>query len=283
MFAIATTLVHAGRPDRTPDSPLSAPPVLASTYVEGGPIGYARSGNPTWTALEEVLGALEGGQALAFASGMAAVAAVLDLLPERAVLVAPSSPYGGTSRLLDQIAANRGIEVRRVDVADTEATLAAMTDATMLFVESPTNPMLAVADLPALFAAGRQRGVICCADNTFATPLNQRPLDLGADVVVHSVTKYLSGHSDLLLGAAVTRDKRPIRPIARASRLPGRYPGPDRDLDRPARHSHPAPAPRTCPAQRRGARRPTGFSPPGRPGPLSGLSMTPATLGPLHR
>ncbi|HEY9377680.1 MAG TPA: PLP-dependent transferase, partial [Jiangellaceae bacterium] len=143
-FATATILVHAGRPDRTPDSPLSAPPVLASTYVEGGPIGYARSGNPTWTALEEVLGALEGGQALAFASGMAAVAAVLDLLPERAVLVAPSSPYGGTSRLLDQIAANRGIEVRRVDVADTEATLAAMTDASMLFVESPTNPLLAV-------------------------------------------------------------------------------------------------------------------------------------------
>jgi cystathionine gamma-synthase len=225
-IAVATVLVHAGRPDRTPDSPLSAPPVLASTYVEGGPMGYARTGNPTWAALEEVLGALEGGQALAFASGMAAVAAVFDLLPERAALVAPHSPYGGTSRLLDQLQASRGIEVRRVDVADTEATLAAMAGAAMLWVESPTNPLLAVADLPALFAVGRQLGVICCADNTFATPLNQRPLDLGADVVVHSVTKYLSGHSDLVLGAAVARDQATYQRLLEHRTYRGAIPGP---------------------------------------------------------
>jgi cystathionine gamma-synthase len=206
-LAAATVLVHAGRPDRTPDSPLSVPPVLASTYAEGGPVGYARTGNPTWTALEDVLGALEGGQALAFASGMAAVAAAFDLLPEGAAIVAPHSPYGGTSRLLDLLPANRGVVVRRVDVADTTETVAALDGAAMLWVESPTNPLLAVADLPVLFAAARQRGVIGCADNTFATPLNQRPLDLGADIVVHSVTKYLSGHSDLVLGAAVTRDQ----------------------------------------------------------------------------
>ena len=170
-------------------------------------MGYARTGNPTWTALEDVLGTLEGGQALAFASGMAAVAAVFDLLPQGAVLVAPHSPYGGTARLLDLLEADRGVQVRRVDVSDTDETIAAMADAAMLWVESPTNPLLAVADLPRLFEAGRQRRVICCADNTFATPLNQRPLDLGADVVVHSVTKYLAGHSDLVLGAAVTRDQ----------------------------------------------------------------------------
>ncbi|MBD0292699.1 MAG: aminotransferase class I/II-fold pyridoxal phosphate-dependent enzyme [Jiangellaceae bacterium] len=205
-YAPATVVVHAGRPDRVPDAPLSVPPVLASTFVEGGPLGYARTGNPTWTALEEVLGALEGGRALAFGSGMAAVAAVLDRLPPGAAVVAPWSPYGGVSRLLDQLRSARGVHVRRVDVADTEQTVAAMDGAALLWVESPTNPQLAVADLPVLFAAARERGLTSCADNTFATPLNQRPLDLGADVVVHSVTKYLAGHSDLVLGAAISRD-----------------------------------------------------------------------------
>jgi cystathionine gamma-synthase len=225
-LAPATVLVHAGRPERTPDAPLSAPPVLASTYVEGGPVGYARTGNPTWTALEEALGALEGGQALAFASGMAAVAAVFDLLPERAVLVAPDSPYGGTSQLLDLLQEARGVQVRRVDVADTEATTTALAGAAMLWVESPTNPLLAVADLPVLFADARQRGVIACADNTFATPLNQRPLDFGADVVVHSVTKYLAGHSDLVLGAAVTREEALYQQLLRHRTYRGAIPGP---------------------------------------------------------
>ena len=228
-LAPATVLVHAGRPKRAPDSPLSLPPVLASTYVEGGPMGYARTGNPTWTALEDVLGTLEGGQALAFASGMAAVAAVFELLPQGAVLVAPHSPYGGTARLLDLLEADRGVQVRRVDVSDTDETIAAMADAAMLWVESPTNPLLAVADLPRLFEAGRQRRVICCADNTFATPLNQRPLDLGADVVVHSVTKYLAGHSDLVLGAAVTRDRRLLNDCSSTARTGD--PGATGDLD----------------------------------------------------
>jgi len=225
-LAAATVLVHAGRPDRTADSPLTAPPVLASTYVEGGPMGYARDRNPTWTALEEVLGALEGGQALGFASGMAAVAAVFDQLPERAVVVAPHSPYGGTARLLDQLQASRGWQVRRVDVADTDATLAAMAGAAMLWVESPTNPLLAIADLPVLFAAAKQSGVFIGADNTFATPINQRPLDLGADVVVHSVTKYLAGHSDLVLGAVVTRDEEIYRRIHEHRIYRGAIPGP---------------------------------------------------------
>ena len=225
-YAAATVLVHGGRPERTPDAPLSVPPVLASTYVEGGPVGYARTGNPTWTALEDVLGTLEGGQALAFASGMAAVAAVFDLLPERAAIVAPHSPYGGTFRLLDQLQANRGLDVRRVDVSDTDAAIDAMAGAAMLWVESPTNPLVAVADLPALFTAARRRGVIACADNTFATPLNQRPLDFGADVVVHSVTKYLSGHSDLVLGAAVTRDEAISRRLLEHRTYRGAIPGP---------------------------------------------------------
>jgi cystathionine gamma-synthase len=154
------------------------------------------------------------------------VAAVFDLLPERAVLVAPHSPYGGTSRLLDQLQTSRGIQVRRVDVADTDQTIAAMSGAALLWVESPTNPLLAVADVPALFAAGRRRGLICCADNTFATPLNQRPLDLWADIVGHSVTKYLSGHSDLVLGVAVTRDQATYQRLLGHRTYRGAIPGP---------------------------------------------------------
>jgi cystathionine gamma-synthase len=224
--APATVVVHAGRPARTPDAPLSTPPVLASTYVEGGPIGYARDGNPTWTALEQVLGALEGGQALAFASGMAAVATVFDQLPERAALVAPHSPYGGTSRLLDQLEATRGLRVTRVDVSDTAETVAALPGAAMLWVESPTNPLLAIADLPELIAAAKRHGAFIGVDNTFATPLNQRPLELGADVVVHSVTKYLAGHSDLVLGAVVTRDPAVYGRILEQRTCRGAIPGP---------------------------------------------------------
>lgn len=189
-------------------------------------MGYARTGNPTWTALEDVVGELEDGQALAFASGMAAVSAILDQLAPGAVLVAPWSPYGGTSHLLDRLHANRKLEVRRVDVADTDETVAAMEGAAMLWIESPTNPQLAVADLPALFTAAEELGVTRCADNTFATPVNQRPLDLGADIVVHSVTKYLSGHSDLVLGAAVTRDPAIYDSMLEHRTYHGAIPGP---------------------------------------------------------
>ncbi|HEX6578864.1 MAG TPA: PLP-dependent transferase [Jiangellaceae bacterium] len=224
--AAATIAVHGGRPEQVPDAPLSVPPVLASTYVEGGAVGYGRNGNPTWTALEDVVGALEGGRALAFASGMAAVAAVLDLSPERSVVVAPEVCYSGTSTLLGRLQTHRQFQIRRVDIADTDATAAALDGATLLWAESPTNPTLAVADLPALFTAARQRGVKTCADNTFATPLNQRPLDFGADVVVHSLTKFLAGHADVVLGAAVTRDEATYDRLLEHRTYHGGIPGP---------------------------------------------------------
>ena len=224
--AAATIAVHGGRPEQVPGAPLSVPPVLASTYVQGSSVGYGRDGNPTWTALEDVIGALEGGRALAFASGMAAVAAVLDSLPDRSVVVAPEICYSGTSTLFDQLKSHRAFEVRRVDVADTDATVGAMAGATMLWIESPANPTLAVADLPALCAASRERRVATCADNTFATPLNQRPLDLGADVVVHSLTKFLAGHSDVVLGAAVTRDDETYDRLLEHRTYHGGIPGP---------------------------------------------------------
>jgi cystathionine gamma-synthase len=153
--------------------------------------------------LEDALGALEGGRALAFASGMAATMAVLDEVPIGGVVVAPVHSYYGTRNVLGNAPDGRWT-VRFVDIADTDATLDACDGADLLFVESPTNPLLEVADLTLLSAGAHDRSVLVAVDNTFATPLGQRPLEHGADVVVHSVTKFLAGHSDVILGATIT-------------------------------------------------------------------------------
>jgi cystathionine gamma-synthase len=203
-LAPATVAVTAGRPPRRPDEPLNVPVVLASTYHQGGPVGYGRYGNPTWSAFEEALGALEGGRATAFASGLAAVAAVLDLVPEGGLVLAPRHAYSGSLALLGALAARGRLRVHLVDIADSPAVAAACPGAALVWVETPTNPALEVADLPAVVAAARAAGVMVGVDNTFATPLVQRPLAAGADLVVHSATKYLAGHSDVLLGAVVT-------------------------------------------------------------------------------
>ncbi|MFP5282615.1 MAG: trans-sulfuration enzyme family protein [Actinomycetes bacterium] len=205
-----TLAVTSGRPPHVVDAPLNQPPVFASTYVGTpevgrGETGYGRYGNPTWQALEAAVGALEGGRALTFSSGMAAVHAVLELLPPGGTLVIPANCYLGVAHAADLRASRFGVAVRRVDVSDTDAVLRAAEDADLVWLESPTNPTIEVADLPALGAAlsGRTPLVV---DNTFATPLLQRPLESGADVVVHSATKFLSGHSDALLGAVVVRE-----------------------------------------------------------------------------
>lgn len=202
-----TLAVTAGRPAAEPDAPLNPPVVLASTFRAGGRLEYAREGAPTTEAFEAVLGALEGGRAVAYGSGMAAVNAVLDLLPPGALVVAPTHAYTGVSVRLGELAAVGRLALRRVDVADTEAVVAACDGAALLWLESPTNPMLEVADLAACAAGGHAAGARVVCDNTFATPLLQRPLDLGADVVLHSATKFLGGHSDLLMGATVSRDE----------------------------------------------------------------------------
>jgi cystathionine gamma-synthase len=206
---LETVAVTAGRPDRIIDAPLNPPVVFASTYVGAhdpstAKIGYGRYGNPTWQALEQAIGALEGGRALTFASGMAAAHAVLELMPPRAVVVIPSSCYLGIADAVDQRAAKYGWQVRRVSVADTMEVLAAAEGADLVWIESPTNPTIEVADLPAL---GRNLTgeALFVVDSTFATPLLQRPLESGADIVLHSATKLLSGHSDVLLGAVVIR------------------------------------------------------------------------------
>jgi len=205
-LAPASILVSAGRQPRVPGAGVNAPLELTSTYVADGPVNYARGGNPTWTAFEDALGALEGGAALVFASGMAAIAAALSLAPEGGVVVAPTHAYNGTGVILQDLAAAGRMTVRRVDISDTAAVIAALQGADLLWAESPTNPMLEVADLPTLIAAAHEQGATAVCDNTFATPLGQQPLALGADVVMHSVTKFLAGHSDVILGATVTAD-----------------------------------------------------------------------------
>lgn len=222
----ATRLVHGGRPDPRAGAPLTEPVTFTSTYVQDGPVSYARFGNPTWTAFEDVLGELEGGSALAFASGMAAVDAVLSLVPQGGTVVAPRGSYNGTVAWLREAEASGRAVVRWVDVADTEAVLAALPGADLLWVESPTNPLLEVADLPALATAARALRVRTAADNTFATPLGARPLADGVDVVVHSATKYLAGHSDVLLGATVTRDDALLQRLHTRRTLGGAVPGP---------------------------------------------------------
>jgi cystathionine gamma-synthase len=207
----ATVAVTAGRPPRVQGGPVNPPVVLSSTYVSAGDPGgerlYTRMDTETWGPFEETLAALESGRhGIVLGSGMAAIAAAVGDLAPGSVVVVPRHAYQVTLGFLDDRAARYGVQVRRVDIADTDAVLAALDGADLLLAESPTNPMLEVADLPTLLAAARERGVRTIVDNTFATPLGQQPLALGADVVVHSVTKYLAGHSDVVLGAVVTND-----------------------------------------------------------------------------
>ncbi|CAA9333234.1 MAG: Cystathionine gamma-synthase [uncultured Friedmanniella sp.] len=226
-----TVAVTVGRPARVVDAPLNTPPTFAATYVgdhdtSSGSLGYGRYGNPSWQALEEGIGALEGGRALTFSSGMAAAHAVLDLVAPGSTIVLPYNCYLGVAASIDARAARDGWTVRTVDIADTDAVLAAAVGADLVWVESPTNPTIEVADLPALGAAlaGKVRLVV---DNTFATPLLQQPLRTGADIVLHAVTKFIAGHSDALLGALVVRksDEETFRLLDAVRRSRGATPG----------------------------------------------------------
>ncbi|MFW3387270.1 UNVERIFIED_CONTAM: aminotransferase class I/II-fold pyridoxal phosphate-dependent enzyme [Kocuria sp. CPCC 205274] len=228
-----TVLVAGGRPAPEHDAPVGPSIVLTSTYrgsagLDAEDRTYGRFSNPTWEDLEDVLARLERAElpALAYASGLAAVASVLSLVPAGGRLVLPRHSYQGSLALAADLEARGLLTVRTVDVTDTEDVVAALDAADLLWLESPTNPMLEVADLPALLAAARERGVLTCVDNTFATPLLQRPLEHGADIVVHSVTKYLAGHSDVVLGAAVTSDPALRTRLKGHRSLHGAVPGP---------------------------------------------------------
>ena len=221
----ATVAVHAGRPPHETDQPLNVPITMASTYVAGGGLEYGRYANPTWTAFEEALGALEGGRCLAFASGLAAVATVLDLVGQGRTVVAPRHAYNGSVMQLADLEARGRIRSRLVDVTDTDAVVEACADAALVWLESPTNPALEVADVATITRAAHEHGAYVVVDNTFATPLLQQPLDDAVDLVVHSATKYIAGHSDLLMGAVVTRDEELFGVLKGRRDLTGAVPG----------------------------------------------------------
>ena len=221
----ATTAVTAGRPPHEPDNPLNEPLTMASTYVAGGDLEYGRYGNPTWSAFEDALGALEGGRAIAFSSGLAAVATILELVGHEQKVVAPRHAYNGSILQMADLEARGRIQAALVDISDTEAVHHACEDASLVWIESPTNPALEVADIAAITKVAHDEGAYVVVDNTFATPLLQQPLGMGADIVLHSATKFISGHSDVLLGALVTRDDQLFDVLKKRRDMIGAVPG----------------------------------------------------------
>ncbi|HWP03318.1 MAG TPA: aminotransferase class I/II-fold pyridoxal phosphate-dependent enzyme [Gemmatimonadaceae bacterium] len=212
---LETLCIHAGY---TPDPATGAisPPIHLSTTFERGADGeyphgyrYARESNPNRRALEEGMAALEGGaDALAFASGQAASAALFQALQPGDHVVLPLSVYYGTARLAESLFADWGLQITRVDTTDLAAVAAALTRPTRLvWIETPSNPLLAVTDIAAVVQLARRAGAMVVVDNTWATPLGQRPLELGADFAMHASTKYLGGHSDVMGGLLVAREK----------------------------------------------------------------------------
>src|SRR4051812_45327945 len=207
-----TRVVHAGLPPAADGEPLLPGPAFAAPFHQRGEVegarwhGYGRDGNPTWALYEAALGELEDAEAVLFASGMAAVSAVvLPALRPGDVLVAPGDGYPGIRSIADDHLVPRGVEVRMVPTS-LEAVLAALPGASLVWVETPSNPSLDVLPLRELAGAVHEAGALLAVDNTVATALGQRPLDLGADIVMTSLTKSMTGHHDVLLGAVTVRD-----------------------------------------------------------------------------
>ena len=198
-------LVAGGR-TRTEGDPLNVPPVFASNFYLPDERVYSRAEQtPTVDALETLLGRLEGGRALAFGSGMAAANVVFHRLAVGSHMTVPADPYHGVAGIIDEGEAQGRWTVERLDQADTAAWIDALSRSDLVWLESPENPLITVADLPAICGAPRPATTLVAVDSTFATPLNQQPLDYGADVVMHSATKFIGGHSDLLAGALMIR------------------------------------------------------------------------------
>ena len=217
----STRAIHAGqKPDPTTGA-VSVPIYQTSTYAQEG-LGknkgyeYARTQNPTRSALEENLAALEGGRAcFAFASGMAATNAVMTLLKAGDHVIVSDNTYGGTFRLFDKVLKKFGLQFSYVDAREPQNVEdAAQANTRMIFVETPTNPVMSLVDIAAVSEISRRRGIRLVVDNTFMSPYFQRPIELGADIVVHSTTKYLNGHSDSVGGAVILNDEEDIQAMA---------------------------------------------------------------------
>jgi cystathionine gamma-synthase len=222
LLSPATIAVVAGRPSQ-PGQPLNQPIVLASNFRAGGE--YTRThGTDTWAALETAVGMLEGGRAIAFSSGMAAASAIVYALAPKVVVI-PTFSYLGVRSLLSEYQAQGHLELRPVDITDTAQVAAAAVGADLVWVETPTNPTLDVADLPAIGSAAKAAGALMVVDSTFATPLLQKPLEDGATVVFHSGTKFIGGHSDLLIGLCITTDDAVYERLIQARTFQGATPG----------------------------------------------------------
>ena len=217
-LAFSTRAIHGGQAPDPLTGAVMVPIYATSTYAQSSPgvhkgFEYSRSANPTRDAFQRAIADLESGtQGYAFASGLAAISTVLELLDAGAHVVASDDLYGGSFRLFDKVRRrSAGLEFSFVDFRDPKAVEAAITDKTrLIWCETPTNPMLRLCDLEAIAGIARRRGVMTCADNTFASPFIQRPLELGFDMVMHSTTKYLNGHSDIVSGCVVVGENRDI-------------------------------------------------------------------------
>lgn len=223
-----TIAVAAGRPGAV-GQPLNYPIVAASNFLSGQQTDgreYSRGdGTETTEALERAVGQLEGGQAVSFSSGMAAVSSILDQLPDNARVLAPDDLYQGAAAVLDSGARNHGWQVKRLPTTATDRWLNALEGADLVWLESPSNPMLEVADLPSICEAANTAGIAVAVDNTFATPLLQQPLALGATFAIHSATKFIGGHSDLLAGVVVTNNDGAFDALLERRLLGGAVPG----------------------------------------------------------
>ena len=232
-YGFATRAIHAGQDPDPATGAVIVPIYQTSTFAQSE-VGvhkgyeYARTGNPTRTALETALAALDGGRyALAFASGLAAETTALLMLSSGDHIVAGDDAYGGTYRLFDKVFKQLGVVVDYVDTRDPENVADAILPATRLvWIETPTNPLLKLADIRAISAHARARGVLTLVDNTFASPYLQRPLELGADIVLYSTTKYLGGHSDVVGGALVLNDETVYNRLKFLQNAAGAVPGP---------------------------------------------------------
>ena len=213
-MGFSTTAIHAGNEPDPATGAVTVPIYQTSTYAQEG-LGrhkgfeYARTQNPTRLAMEQNIAALEGARfGYAFASGMAAIDATLRLVKAGEHVVVSDNTYGGTFRLFDRILSNYGIEFSYVDTTEASNVEGAMRDNTrMVFIETPTNPVMLVTDMRAVSDVAHARGARVVCDNTFMSPYLQRPIELGVDIVLHSATKYLNGHSDVVMGALMFRDQ----------------------------------------------------------------------------
>ena len=229
----ATKVIHAGiEPDPTTGA-IMTPIYQTSTYVQAAPgdhkgYEYARTQNPTRTVLEKNLAALENGtDAICFASGLAAMDAVIKMLKSGDEILSCNDLYGGSYRQIVRVYGKFGIESRFVDMSDIQAFEKQLSPRTrLIWIETPTNPMLNIVDIEALCAIARQHGIMTCVDNTFASPYLQNPLDLGADIVLHSATKYIGGHSDVIHGCIIVKDVKIAQELRFLQNASGAVPGP---------------------------------------------------------